>query len=48
LLNRDFSIEEDEIIPTMKVKRTSIEKKFSTIFDRLYEDEAFGLTAMDK
>lgn len=48
LLNRDFSLEEDEITPTMKVKRKSIEKKFVATFDRLYDDETFGLAVMDK
>lgn len=48
LLNRDFSLEEDEITPTLKVKRKNIEKKFAAIFDRLYDDEGFGLAVMDK
>jgi long-chain acyl-CoA synthetase len=48
LLNRDFSLEEDEITPTLKLKRKNIEKKFASVFDRLYEDEAFGLVVMDK
>jgi long-chain acyl-CoA synthetase len=48
LLNRDFSLEEDEVTPTLKVKRKSIEKKFTAVFDRLYEDDAFGLAVMDK
>lgn len=48
LLSRDFSLEEDEITPTLKVKRKSIEKKFATVFDKLYDDETFGLAVMDK
>jgi long-chain acyl-CoA synthetase len=48
LLDRELSIEEDEITPTMKVKRKQVEKKFATIFDRLYEDESFGLIVMEK
>ncbi|MRG90375.1 AMP-dependent synthetase/ligase [Polyangium spumosum] len=43
LLDRDFSLEEDEVTPTLKVKRKNIEKKFAPIFDRLYEDPAFGI-----
>jgi long-chain acyl-CoA synthetase len=48
LLERELSLEEDEITPTMKVKRKNIEKKFATSFDRLYEDESFGITVRDK
>ena len=48
LLDRELSLEEDEITPTMKVKRKNIEKKFATSFDRLYEDDSFGITVMDK
>ncbi len=48
LLNRDFSLEEDEITPTLKVKRKNIEKKFVAIFDRLYDEEGFGLVVIDK
>ena len=48
LLNRDFSLEEDEMTPTLKVKRKSIEKKFASVFDRLYDDKDFGLPVMEK
>jgi long-chain acyl-CoA synthetase len=48
LLERELSLEEDEITPTMKVKRKNIEKKFASSFDRLYEDESFGITVRDK
>ena len=44
LLDREFSLEEDEITPTLKAKRKNIEKKFASIFDRLYADESFGIT----
>ncbi|MDI1436753.1 AMP-dependent synthetase/ligase [Polyangium sorediatum] len=43
LLERDFSLEEDEVTPTLKVKRKTIEKKFAQVFDRLYEDPGFGI-----
>jgi long-chain acyl-CoA synthetase len=43
LLDRDFSLEEDEITPTLKVKRKNIEKKFAAVFDKLYEDSTFGI-----
>ncbi|MDI1447517.1 long-chain fatty acid--CoA ligase [Polyangium sp. 6x1] len=44
LLERDFSLEEDEVTPTLKVKRKNIEKKFAQVFDRLYEDPGFGIS----
>jgi long-chain acyl-CoA synthetase len=44
LLDRELSLAEDEITPTLKVKRKNIEKRFAEQFDRLYADEAFGLT----
>ena len=43
LLNRDFSLEEDEVTPTLKLKRKNVEKKFAADFDRLYADESFGI-----
>jgi long-chain acyl-CoA synthetase len=39
LLPRDFSIEEDEITPSLKVKRKNIDKKYKSIIDQLYADE---------
>ncbi len=48
VLERDFSLEEDEITPTLKLKRKNIEKKFAAVFDRLYEDESFGITVEGK
>ncbi|MGB5704045.1 MAG: long-chain fatty acid--CoA ligase [Polyangiales bacterium] len=46
ILEREFSVEEDELTPTLKMKRKNIEKKFSETFDRLYEDDAFGLVVL--
>jgi long-chain acyl-CoA synthetase len=37
LLARDFSLEENELTPTLKVKRSTIEKKFQKEIDALYE-----------
>ncbi len=48
LLERELSLEEDEITPTLKVKRKNIEKKFASTFDRLYDDADFGIVVMDK
>jgi long-chain acyl-CoA synthetase len=48
LLDRELSVEEDEVTPTMKVKRKKVEKKFAPIFDRLYTEESFGIVVMEK
>ena len=39
LLPRDFSIDEDEITPSLKVKRKMIDKKYKNVIDQLYADE---------
>ncbi len=39
LLPRDFTIEADEITPSLKVKRRVIDKKYKDIIDELYIDE---------
>jgi len=44
ILQREVPLEEDEITPTLKLKRKNIEKKFAEVFDRLYSDEGFGIT----
>ena len=43
VLDREFRVEEDELTPILKMKRKNIEAKFKDTFDRLYEDEGFGL-----
>ena len=40
LLPRDFTIDADEITPSLKVKRKVIDKKYKEIIDQLYVDEA--------
>jgi long-chain acyl-CoA synthetase len=39
LLPRDFTIDADEITPSLKVKRKMIDQKYKEIIDRLYIDE---------
>ncbi len=39
LLSRDFTIDEDEITPSLKVKRKNIDKKYKDVIDQLYADE---------
>ncbi|HXG59629.1 MAG TPA: AMP-binding protein, partial [Thermoanaerobaculia bacterium] len=39
LLPRDFTIENDEITPSLKVKRKNIDQKYKDIIDQLYADE---------
>ncbi len=39
LLARDFTIEDDEITPSLKVKRKNIDKKYKATIDQLYLDE---------
>jgi long-chain acyl-CoA synthetase len=48
ILDREFSVEEDELTPTLKMKRKNIEKKFAEVFDRLYDDDAFGLVIVSE
>ena len=45
ILGRDFSQEAGELTPTMKMKRSVIERTFADTFDRLYADASFGLDA---
>jgi long-chain acyl-CoA synthetase len=39
LLARDFTIEDDEITPSLKVKRKNIDKKYKNVIDSLYADD---------
>src|SRR5439155_13573118 len=40
LLPRDFTIEADEITPSLKVKRKQIDTKYKNIIDKLFVDDA--------
>jgi len=46
ILGREFSVEEDELTPTLKLKRKNVEAKFAKTFDQLYDDERFGLVVL--
>jgi long-chain acyl-CoA synthetase len=46
ILGREFSVEEDELTPTLKLKRKNIEAKFTETFDQLYDDGGFGLVVL--
>lgn len=48
LLDRELSLAQDEITPTLKVKRKNVEKTFLPLFDRLYEEDDFGLTVEER
>ncbi len=39
LLARDFTIDDDEITPSLKVKRKNIDKKYKNVIDQMYVDE---------
>ncbi len=43
LLDRELSVAEEELTPTLKVKRKAVEAKHAALFDRLYDDAGFGL-----
>ena len=48
VLERDFSLYEGEITPTLKVKRKQVEQKFKSRFDLLYRDPESGLVIETK
>lgn len=43
ILERDFSQEQGELTPTMKVKRKEVEAKYARVLDRAYAEEGFAL-----
>lgn len=43
LLDRDFSQEEGELTPTLKLKRKEIEQKYKDTLDRIYTDPSFAM-----
>ncbi|MEM8960580.1 MAG: long-chain fatty acid--CoA ligase [Acidobacteriota bacterium] len=45
LLERDFSHEEGELTPTMKMKRRWIERHYADLFERIYTDPSFAIDA---
>ena len=42
ILDRDFSQEAGEMTPTMKLKRKTVETKYTEIFDRIYDEDGFA------
>ena len=46
LLDEELTIESGELTPTLKPKRAVIEKKYSTVIDRLYEEVAPSAVAV--
>ena len=48
ILDREFSVEQDELTPTLKMKRKNIETKFAETFDRLYDEASFGLIVLSE
>ena len=46
LLERELTTESGELTPTLKPRRSVIEKKFASVIDRLYEEEAPKVVAV--
>lgn len=43
ILDRDFSQDEGELTPTLKLKRKAVESKHEEVLDRIYRDETFAM-----
>ncbi len=43
ILEQDFSQENGELTPTMKLKRKAVETKFAALLDRVYQEPGFAL-----
>ena len=42
ILNRDFTIEEGELTPSLKVKRNFCEKRYSDILNNMYVEQVYS------
>ena len=45
ILDRDFSQDQGELTPTMKLKRKEVEQKYAPMFDRAYLEDGFAIDA---
>jgi long-chain acyl-CoA synthetase len=43
ILDRDFSQEEGELTPTMKIRRKELERKHAPLLDRMYAESGFAI-----
>jgi len=46
LLPRELTTESGELTPTLKPRRSVIEKKFAEVIDRMYDEETPKLVAV--
>ena len=43
ILQRDFSQDEGELTPTLKLKRKEVEQKYADTLDRIYQEDGFAM-----
>ena len=41
LMSREFTIEEGELTPSLKIRRQVVEKKYKDIIDEMYREDNF-------
>lgn len=42
ILDHDLSVEDDELTPSMKVKRKTMEAKYGSLLDSMYDGQSRG------